>query len=136
MTRTRFDRPLEVKYLAGVFIGISIWHAIRLISALVFQDTLTSYPLTGGLLYLMISGGCWTIAWLILAINTWLGSSWARKASIGTVVAYLLWLILDTFMLQESGTTALCQLSITLILLIFITVLLNSHDVRDYYHEK
>jgi hypothetical protein len=136
MTRTRFDRPLEVKYLAGIFIGISIWHAIRLISALVFRDTLTSYPITGGLLNLVISGVCWTIVWLVLAINTWLGSSWVRKTSIGTVLAYLFWIILDAFMLQESSTTALCQLSITLILLLLMAVLLNSPDVRDYYHDK
>jgi hypothetical protein len=136
MTRTRFDRPMEVKYLAGIFIGISIWHAIRLISALVFRDTFNYYPFTGGFSYLVISGVCWAIIWLVLTISIWLGTPWARKASIGTAIGLFLWLILDTFMLQGPGTTAWCQLSITSILLLFSTVLLISHNLRDYEHDK
>ncbi len=132
----KIKRPTEVKLLTAWSLFLAAWNILRFFQALRFWEALGEYGSWGGPLYLAISGGAWGALGVFVGAALWRRQPWAWGAALGFFAAIEAWFWFDRLALQQPHVNNLFVLAVHLIYLLFLTAILFSRQVRNFYHEQ
>lgn len=134
------NRPLRVTLLAWGLAGLALWHAVRLLEALLYWRILGEYSARPGALYLALTGALWTGSASAAAYGLLRGRPWARPAACGCILAYTLWYWLDRLLAQVHRPGGLFALGATMVSLSLAAFILLSgpsiHFFRRELHDR
>ena len=131
--------PFGITFLAVFVICAAAWNGLRLGEAIFFWKTFAGYGAYP--LYILLSGGFWLIAGLLLLWGLWQGKTWGWLAAIGCAAGYTIWYWVDRLVLQQPHANWPFALvaNIVLLLLFLIPLCLSNTRLffqRDIYERK
>jgi len=96
-------RPFYIWVLAAILLLFALMNALRLRSALAAWDSLAAFGTQPGPLYIAVTGGIFTLAFLLAAgvlLARWRSARWPVTL---VVLAYALWYWVDRILFNSDG---------------------------------
>ncbi len=93
-------RPLHVTFLVLFVLCITVWNALRALSAIGNWDTLREFGANPA--YIFISGLVWAVASFWLSYRVWAGHPSAFRAGLALSGLYFVWYWLDRLFIQSA----------------------------------
>lgn len=127
----------EVTLLLWMVLILTTSNAVRLISAILWRDTLAIYASYPGPIYIAATGAFWALTGLFLLWSWWHRKSYTRTALLTASAAYSLWVWADRLFVQTAKRPNWpFDLLITVILLAYATtVVFNPKNLKYFKRE-
>jgi hypothetical protein len=134
-------RPFGVTLLLWTVLILSAWGVTRFVTALQVWDVLNEFEGSLSPLYLSITGASWGVAGAVLLSGIWQGKSWARIASVTSILIWLIeyWLERIFFQAPRANLPFVLTCSILTIVMLWIISVLpgtKSFFIKSEEHEQ
>ncbi|MBI3161761.1 MAG: hypothetical protein HYZ23_04595 [Chloroflexi bacterium] len=83
--------PFRVTLLLWLVLCLTAWNAVRLWTALAWQNTLNEFSAQPAPAITALSGGLWLTVGIVLAWGIWQKKAWARILLLGATGSYTVW---------------------------------------------
>lgn len=137
MVERKWKPPFAITLAAWQVLILTGWNAVRLLTSILWRDTLEVYAPRPGPLYIGASGGFWTLVGAFLLWSFWRKARRTRLAWAAASAAYALWVWADRLFVQtEVRANWPFDLALTCLLLgwMLAVVLLPRH--RTYFERE
>jgi len=136
MTKKRLKLPWHVTLLIWLVLTLTIWHFARVITSILWRDTLDKYALHPGPLYIGLSGAVWALTGIFLLWSILRGERWTRPALLIASGLYAAWVWSDRLFVQaQMRANWPFALVVTILLLAYTTVVVL-HPRNQIYFER
>ena len=129
-------RPFAVTTLLFMVLCLTVWNAIRLYAAVSDWDALAEFSPRPGPIYIAATASFWALSGLVLF--NFLRRPGARAPRLAAIylLAYTIWAWMDRLLLQQPHPNWPFALSLTLVFVIFFSLLLFDRTLRNYYQQR
>lgn len=128
-------RPFSVTILLWLVLSLTVWGLLRLVSAILWWDTLRVYASPPGPLYITVSGGAWLIIGIGLLWGMWRAKAWIRQALLGAGIGFTAWYWSDRLLLQAWRVNWVFMLYATVLLLVLVIICIVHPRTKEYFTE-
>jgi hypothetical protein len=129
-------RPFRITLLAWFALILALWNGLRFIQAIRFWSTLKEFHASPNPIYDVVTGGIWSLFWLLIAWCLWHGTFWGRSVTGIGALCYVLWAWFDRLALQKPNSNWPFVLVITVLILLMVLVVLFSPRTRTYFAKR
>lgn len=131
-------RPFLVTCLAFSVLSLTVWNAIRFVSAMAQRSVLDEFASPPGALYVALTGLFWTASGAALTLGLYSGQGWAKQAAGPAGIAYVVYYWLDYLYVQQNSLSApwLCPSILTLLWLTLLFSALLIPASRDFFQAQ
>lgn len=131
-------RPFRVTLLYWLVLTLSAWNALRLWTALAWQDILNEFSASPPPIITAISGTFWMVTGIFLLWSIWQGKAWSAKLLLGAGIGYTVWYWSEQLIWQNPHPNWLFAVIVNLALLLFIlfTAKLLTREAHERKNEN
>src|SRR5262245_10139344 len=97
----RIKPPLPVTLLAWLVLSFTAWHMIRFFTSLSWSQTLQTYALRPGPVYIGATGAIWALAGCLLLWSMRRRARWTRAVLLTLAGLYAAWVWADRLLVQS-----------------------------------
>lgn len=126
--------PFRVTLTLWLVLLLTAWNALRLWTALAWQNVLNEFSSQPTSTITAVSGAFWIVAGIILLWSIWQKKAWAAKLLLGTAAGYSVWYWSEILIWQNLHPNWLFNLIVNLVLMIFI--LFTTKSLMRETHER
>ena len=127
-------RPFRVTLLYWLVLSLSVWNALRLWTALSWQNILTEFSASPPPIITALSGAIWLVTGIILLWSIWQKKTWSAILLVGVATAYTVWYWSERLIWQNPHPNWLFAVIVNLALLMFI--LFTANFLTREAHER
>ncbi|MCC6259219.1 MAG: hypothetical protein IT311_00035 [Anaerolineales bacterium] len=111
------------------------WNALRVWTALAWQNALSKFNLHPSLWVIIVSGLVWALLGASLLYGIWQEKAWAKKMLIGAAAGYTVWFWGERFLFPMPRPNWLFAVILNLVLILFISFTTKSLQREAYERE-
>ena len=129
-------RPVCVTILLWLVLSLTAWSGLRLYSAIRWWSVLDEFASPPGPWYIVISGGIWLMASILLLWGMWQAKAWIRYALLGAGTGFMVWYWSDRLLLQtHSANWPFILVGTVLVLTLVIVCATHSHT-KTFFKQR
>jgi hypothetical protein len=129
--------PIPVTLLLCLVLYITGWQVIRFSTSIAWRETLKTYELYPGPIYIGISGAFWALTGLFLLWSMWRGKRWIRTAFILASSLYAAWVWADRLFVQaQMRANWPFDLLLTIVMFVFTMIVLLDPRNKIYFERE
>ena len=126
--------PFRVTLLLCLVLSMTAWNALRLWTALAWNNVLNEFSAQPISTITAISGALWMVTGIILLWGIWQKKAWAAKLLLGASAGYIVWFWCEQLIWQNPHPNWLFTVIVNLVLMIFI--LFTTKSLTREAHER
>jgi hypothetical protein len=129
-------RPICVTILLWLVLSLTVWSGLRLYSVIRWWNVLDEFASPPGPWYIVISGGIWLMASILLLWGMWQVKAWIRHALLAAGASFAVWYWSDRLLLQTPSANWPFFLVGTFLLLTLVIVCTTHSRTKTFFKQR